>query len=159
MRPSVIANAARLALGILALGLLTSAALAQSTATPVVPGYLTTSGCPSGYTTCFVQYGGGGGGGAPPYQETYLGHQTALTLVSSTPLTPTSTATIADIVVESNSTYSSAVRCLFDGTAPTTTTGLELQPGAAVRIITSTLSNVKCIQEAASAAIDVQYGK
>lgn len=35
-------------------------ALAQSTATPVVTGYLTTSGCPVGQTACFVQYGAAG---------------------------------------------------------------------------------------------------
>lgn len=35
----------------------TAPAFAQSTATPVVDGYLTTSGCSYGQTTCFVQYG------------------------------------------------------------------------------------------------------
>lgn len=44
-------------------GALTSAASAQSTATPVVPGYLTTSGCPYGQTSCFVQYGSTGPAG------------------------------------------------------------------------------------------------
>lgn len=34
-----------------------SPAAAQPTAAPVVPGYLATSGCPSGQTTCFVQFG------------------------------------------------------------------------------------------------------
>ncbi len=48
--------------GILALTL-SDAALAQSTATPVVTGYLTSSGCPAGQTTCFVQFGSSGGGG------------------------------------------------------------------------------------------------
>jgi len=33
-----------------------SSAYAQSTAQPVTPGYLTTSGCPAGYTVCFVPY-------------------------------------------------------------------------------------------------------
>lgn len=32
-------------------------AFAQSSATPVVTGYLTTSGCGPGQTSCFVQYG------------------------------------------------------------------------------------------------------
>ena len=100
-----------------------------------------------------------GGSSGTPYQETYLGNQTALTLASSTALTPTATATIADIVVESNTTYNVAVRCLADGTAPTTSTGLELQPGATWHIVSAALASVKCIQEGASAAIDVQYGK
>lgn len=37
-------------------------AFAQSTATPVVTGYLSTSACPYGQTTCFVQYGANSGG-------------------------------------------------------------------------------------------------
>ncbi len=37
--------------------LASATALAQSTATPTNPGYLTTSGCPTGQTTCFKQYG------------------------------------------------------------------------------------------------------
>lgn len=46
-------------------------ALAQSTAQPSVMGYLTTSGCPAGVTSCFVQYGStvptsGGGSGSTP---------------------------------------------------------------------------------------------
>lgn len=40
-----------------------SPAFAQSTAQQVVTGYLTSVGCPTGYTTCFVQYGSSGGGG------------------------------------------------------------------------------------------------
>lgn len=40
--------------------LLAGPALAQSTAEPVVPGYLTTSNCPYGQTTCFVPYGANG---------------------------------------------------------------------------------------------------
>jgi hypothetical protein len=40
-----------------------SGAFAQSTAAQVVTGYLTTSGCPSGSTVCFVQYGSTGPSG------------------------------------------------------------------------------------------------
>lgn len=52
-------------LGILgSLALLWAApAMAQSTAAPVVTGYLSSVGCPYGQTTCFVQYGSGGSGG------------------------------------------------------------------------------------------------
>lgn len=49
----------RTLLAVLFLWLPSFSVLAQSTAQPVVPGYLTTSGCPSGQTTCFVQYGAG----------------------------------------------------------------------------------------------------
>lgn len=44
---------------LLALLLLPLPALAQSTAQEVVPGYLTTTGCPSGLTTCFKPNGAG----------------------------------------------------------------------------------------------------
>jgi hypothetical protein len=40
-------------------------ALAQSTAQPVVTGYISTSGCPYGQTSCFVQFGASGGAGNP----------------------------------------------------------------------------------------------
>lgn len=39
---------------------LAGAAFAQSSAQPVVTGYLTTVGCPTGVSTCFVQYGASG---------------------------------------------------------------------------------------------------
>lgn len=96
-----------------------------------------------------------------PYQVTWIGNQTNLTLASSTALTPTATATIAQIVVENNATNNAKVRCLFDGTAPTSTTGLEFQPGGSTLVVASNanLANVKCIQEASAGAIDVQYGK
>lgn len=38
-------------------------AFAQSTAAPVVTGYLTTSGCPYGQTSCFIQFGATGPSG------------------------------------------------------------------------------------------------
>lgn len=57
----------------LVLGLFSSSVLAQSTATPVLPGLLTTSGCPPATTVCYVPYSSsnplavtvisGGGGG------------------------------------------------------------------------------------------------
>lgn len=124
----------------------------------------TTSG--SGVTALTIYQGNGpiprssgAGNASGPYQVTYIGHQTALTLASSTALTPTASATIADIVVEANGTYGAAIRCLLDGTAPTSTTGLEIFPGGSLHVTTAALANVKCIQETASAAIDVQYGR
>lgn len=75
-----------LAVVLAAISLVSAPALAQSSATPVLPGMLVTSGCPSGVTACWVPYsnsnplpvtGGGGGGGttmtataaAPSYTE------------------------------------------------------------------------------------------
>ena len=47
------------ALAIMALlvGAFSSPAYAQSTASQVVPGYWTVTGCPGGNTPCFIQYG------------------------------------------------------------------------------------------------------
>jgi hypothetical protein len=68
-------RAIQLASAALAALALSSIAHAQSTATPVLPGYLSTTGCSPGQTVCFMPYstlnplpvtggGGGGGGGA-----------------------------------------------------------------------------------------------
>lgn len=61
----------RLLLFLALLGLTPVASFAQSTAQPAVIGYISTSSCPYGQVSCFVQYGatvptsgGGGGGGA-----------------------------------------------------------------------------------------------
>ena len=47
-------------LALIAMLLAPLGAMAQSTAMPVTPGYLTTSGCPTGVTACFVAYGAAG---------------------------------------------------------------------------------------------------
>jgi len=97
---------------------------------------------------------------AQTYRETYIGHQTAITVATSTALVPPTGAVIADLVVENNSTYKGTIRCLADGTAPTASTGLELSAGASWHIVTTNLAAVKCIQESGGSpgAIDVQYG-
>lgn len=41
---------------IITLSVLAGVAYAQSTATPVIMGFLTTSGCPSGVSSCFIPY-------------------------------------------------------------------------------------------------------
>ncbi len=41
---------------LVALLLWSAPAFAQSTATPVLPGFLTTTGCPSGQTVCYLPY-------------------------------------------------------------------------------------------------------
>lgn len=54
----------RFLISALALCLSVGSAFAQNTATPVVTGYLSTSGCASAaLTPCFIQFGAGGGGG------------------------------------------------------------------------------------------------
>ena len=67
---------------ILALLFAPTLAFGQSTATPVVTGYLTTSGCPTGQTVCFVQYGSGGG--APPSNVTTIPLGATSTQIGST---------------------------------------------------------------------------
>lgn len=71
----------RFLFALILVALLGSQASAQNTATPVITGYLSTSGCSSpALTPCFIQYGAGGAGtvtiGAP------LGPQTAAASVA-----------------------------------------------------------------------------
>jgi hypothetical protein len=64
---------------------------AQSTAQPVLPGILTTSGCPPGYTSCFIPYSNSNplpvtATVAPTYYATYATTQVALTSGAATSL-------------------------------------------------------------------------
>lgn len=80
-------------LAALFLSFVNNSAVAQGTATPSVIGYLSTSGCPTGQTVCFVQYGatvpttGGGGGGGNVNvvsQSAGLAQDTSLTQIQQT---------------------------------------------------------------------------
>lgn len=53
----------RLIYGLLALLFISTPAFSQSTAQPVVTGYLSASGCPGNQNPCFIQYGSSGGTG------------------------------------------------------------------------------------------------
>lgn len=77
---------ARWGLVALLLALAPAAALAQSTAEPVVPGYLTTIGCRPGFLSCFVPYGPSGPSGA----------------TSTPPVTIQQTATASAVQLASN---------------------------------------------------------
>jgi hypothetical protein len=59
----------------LAVMVLGGVARAQSTASQVVTGYYSTTGCPSGQTSCFVQNGPGSGGSSSPTNPTYVAPQ------------------------------------------------------------------------------------
>jgi len=96
-----------------------------------------------------------------PYRETYTGKQGPILLATATALVPpTPSSTIADLVVESNSTYKGTIRCWADGSVPTATAGIELSAGASWHIVTNNLAAVQCIQESSGTpgAVDVQYG-
>lgn len=71
---------------------LSSACNAQSSATPSVMGYLSTTGCPPNVTTCFIQYSsanplpvsGGGSGGATPSIAATITDATSIIPIVST---------------------------------------------------------------------------
>lgn len=121
----------KLALGFVALIFLPGLAFAQSTATPVVTGYLTTSGCAYGQTTCFVQFGsgGGGGGGAVTNAGTFA--------VQNTTATPAGTNIIGKVGI--------------DQTTPGTTNGVsevasaiaQFTPGVTAGVGTLTVAGTK----------------
>lgn len=75
-------------------------ALAQSSATPVVSGYLTTAGCSTGVTSCFVQFGIGGSStatvvancGTPPFPYV-AGNKVYLTIDTNGNVCTSATAT------------------------------------------------------------------
>lgn len=94
--------------------------------------------------------------GAPPYSETYLGNQD-LTFTTSTALTPTATATIADIVGDPANSVS--VSCWADGATPVAgSSGIPIAPLGSWRISTANLAAVRCTASVSS-TIHIQYGK
>ena len=125
-------NTLKLAIALLLMS--SGAALAQSTATPVVTGYLTTIGCAPGFTSCFVQYGGGGSGsGPPPYKATLVpldistvttggtavtalnaGHRTAGGFLLN-PIGATINLCINEQATASGTTSSGALTCITPG--------------------------------------------
>lgn len=123
-------------------------ALAQSTAQPVINGYLTLSGCQPGYTSCFQQYGPSGASPAP-YVLTSTGFQQVASFSTSTGFTPPAGSTICYIQAEGNS-----VRFRTDGVAPTATVGQLLAVGALLAE-TASLSTIKFIPTTGNATLDV----
>ena len=120
------------------------------TAAQVVPGYLTTVGCPGGLTACFV----------PSSPSTALaGTQTAVSLAAATALTVPTGATLAIITVEgTNNAGGICARWRDDGTDPDATTGMTLVAGADF-LYTGDFSAIKFIETAASAKLNVSYYK
>ena len=146
-------------IGFLAACALSIAGHAQSTATPVIPGYLTTSGCPSGYTSCFSQYGA-----VPPVTQSAVtpvaGTQTALSIATATSLTIPATATEA--LIQAQGTNNSSGACLFwrdDGTAPTGTTGQLLSAGTSLWYNVTSLPVKLIAATSATCAATISYYK
>jgi hypothetical protein len=123
-------------------------ASAQTSATQTIPGYGTTTGCPPSVTYCYFPVGSTPMAGTSQY---------ALTLASAKALTVPTGANGAFITIENNGTYSAGISCTWDGTTPTASTGHEFPAGATFWFARPYLSVLKCIQQSASAAIDVSY--
>lgn len=106
---------------------------------------------------CDGSSGGAPGSGSQPYNYTPLGPgQFALGVVSSTALTIPTGALQAQVCAETQS-----VRYTWDGTTtPTTTVGSLLLANQCVQFSGATLlSNLRFIQTASAATLDVQYTK
>lgn len=91
--------------------------------------------------------------GTRPGTLTPLGYQQITSLSSATALTVPTGATVAYIIVESQ-----AVRCRDDGTSPTSSVGMPYPVGAQV-IQMASLSALKCIEQTASAKLNISYYK
>lgn len=135
------------------LALLTGAstASAQSTAQPVVPGYLTTTSCPTGQTTCFIAYGAN----SPPVipdPAVPTGYQQFTSLATATNFTPPALTTFCVITAEG-----AALRFRTGGTAATASVGVPLAVGqaAAFRMSIANLSAISIIQQASGGIANV----
>lgn len=84
-------------------------------------------------------------------QADALGYQQITDLSSSTTLTVPSGSTLAVIQCTAQN-----VRWRDDGTAPTATVGMQLAPGDYF-FYTGELSNIRFIEEAASAVLNISY--
>ena len=111
-------------------------AMAQTAATPVVPGYFSSNGCPPSVTTCFV-----------PTQAPIAGTQTSVSMATAQALTVPAKATLAIITVSGTNNTSGV--CAFwqdDGTAPTGTTGQPLASLGGLTYFVKSLATFKIIQ-------------
>ena len=117
------------------------AAFAQSTATPVVTGYLTTSGCPAGQTSCFVQFGPGGASSVTtsPVAATSTPHSGTITAGGTFQVAIASSSTRLGCTIQNPVTATETLFVFFgaNGSA-TTSNSIGLAPGAAVSCTTQT---------------------
>ncbi len=132
-------NMRRLMAAILAsaLALVPVFAVAQSTAAPVVTGYLSTTGCPAGQTACFVQFGGSSGGGQPVSVLPTTGTPIATTITCGTTSTTLLAASAAshDVLIQNPSAAVSKVWISFTAAAAVAgTPDYELDPGAGINL-------------------------
>lgn len=132
----------------LTLTLLPFSAMAQ-TAAQVVPGYLTTVGCPGSLTACFIP-------SSPSTSK--VGQQTSVSLAAATALTVPTGATLAVITVEgTNNGAGVCARWRDDGTAPTASAG---NPLGSLAILSYQVTNlpIQLIQATgATCSMDVSY--
>lgn len=125
--------------------LLASPAVAQSTATPVLPGALSTTGCAPGFTVCWTQI-------TPVLVSTGF-QQVSVTNGAAVGFTPGAGSQMCVIQTETQS-----VRFRTDNVAPTTSVGQLIGTGQ-VWQFTANLSGVKFIATAGTATLDVDCFK
>lgn len=93
---------------------------------------------------------------AVPSTLTALGYQQIVSPVAATGLTVPAGATLA--VIEVDVTAGHSIRWRDDGTAPTATVGMELQPGSQMTYA-GPLAAFQAIQTAVNATINISYYK
>ena len=137
----------RLILVVLALCIAPCLARAQGIAPHVVPGY-EDAGPPFKWTPY-----GPSLPSSPSATTPVAGAQYGLALASATTLTVPATTRMANVVIEGQS-----IRCTTDGaTTPTASVGSLYPPGTFLQVWGTALTNLKCIQIAATATIDSEY--
>lgn len=123
-------------------------AFAQTAATPVVPGYFSSTNCPPAVTTCYV-----------PLQAPIAGTQTGVSMATAQTLTVPAKATLAVITVAgTNNTSGICALWRDDGTAPTGTAGQPLAALAGLTYSVKSLAGFQIIQATgASCTFTVSY--
>ena len=151
---------------------LAAPAAAQSTATPVVPGANTTSGCPGNRTPCWLPNSASnpvyvtpssGGSATVVTQDPWVavaGTQRALSIASATALTIPATATFA--VIQAQGTNNTSGVCLYwqdDGTNPTNAAGQQMSAGQSLVYNVSTLPIKLIAASGATCTATISYYK
>lgn len=150
-----------------------SYAMAQTTATPVTPGYLSTTGCASRQTVCFVPYGplapitgtvtaNQGTAGASPW-PVMNGVSAVTGTVSAKTITNSSAQVLAassrQLLAIDNESATASIACAFGATAALNTAGSFTLPPQSTRTWTSypvPAAAVNCISSAATSPATVE---
>lgn len=124
----------------------TSSALAQSTATPVVSGYLTTSGCSYGQTSCWLGYGPG------------FNASGQVTLTASTSSSNVALGSTGPQIIVTNSGAVTAYVALGGSGVTATTSSIPVLPGFPILLQAGIATYIAGITGSSTAGLTITSG-